>query len=206
MEKAEERVLRVFKKHGYRPLETRSAGLFQLAAQKGVYSRLGVYVTHLSIILIFVGALTGAFFGYKALLNLPEGEASDKVYLRNEPMWDQIMAALGIAKSPVIHNPEGGLPAMPLGYWVQCNNFDVDYYQGAQGPTGMPSEYHSTLSVYNLDKEKVLDKHIRVNDPLSYRGITFYQSSYGPLPDAHGTVFLNVRLKNSMDAGESVAI
>ncbi len=77
MEKAEERVLKVFKAHGYRPLETRSAGLFQLAAQKGVYSRLGVYVTHLSIILIFVGALTGAFFGFKAFLNLPEGQASD---------------------------------------------------------------------------------------------------------------------------------
>ena len=206
MEKAEERVLQVFKAHGYRPLETRSAGLFQLAAQKGVYSRLGVYVTHLSIILIFIGALTGAFFGYKAFLNLPEGQASDRVYLRNEPMWDQIMAALGIAKSPVIYGSEGSVPAMPLGYWVQCNSFDVDYYQGPQGPTGMPSEYHSTLSVYNLDKEKLFDKRIRVNDPLSYRGVTFYQSSYGPLPDAVGTVYLNIRPKNSSAAGETIAI
>jgi len=204
--KAEERALQVFKAHGYRPLEMRSAGLFQLAAQKGVYSRLGVYVTHVSIILIFIGALTGAFFGYKAFLNLPEGQASDRVYLRNEPMWDQIMAALGIAKSPVIYNSEGGVPAMPLGYWVQCNNFDVDYYQGAQGPTGMPSEYHSTLSVYNLDKEKLFDKRIRVNDPLSYRGVTFYQSSYGPIPDAVGTVYLNIRPKNSSGAGETIAI
>jgi cytochrome c biogenesis protein len=207
MEKAEEQVLRVFKKHGYRPLEMRSAGLFQLAAQKGVYSRLGVYITHLSIILIFVGALTGAFFGFKAFLNLPEGKASSVVYLRNEPMWDQIMSALGIAKSPVIYSAEGGVPAMPLGYYVQCNNFDVDYYQGAQGPTGMPSEYHSTLSVYNLDKELIIDKQrIRVNAPLTYRGVTFYQSSYGPMPNAAGTVFLNIRPKNSTGAGETVAI
>ena len=206
MEKAEERALLVFKAHGYRPLETRSAGLFQLAAQKGVYSRLGVYVTHVSIILIFVGALTGAFFGYKAFLNLPEGQASDRVYLRNEPMWDQIMAALGIATSPVIPSAGGGVPAMLLGYWVQCNKFDVDYYQGAQGPTGMPSEYHSTLSVYNLDQKKIFDKRIRVNDPLSYRGVTFYQSSYGPIPEAVGTVYLNIRIKNSSEAGESIAI
>ncbi len=206
VEKAEERALQVLKKHGYLPLETRSAGLFQLASQKGVYSRLGVYVTHVSIILIFIGALTGSFFGFKAFLNLPEGQASDRVFLRNEPMWDQIMEALGIAKSPVIYNAEGGVPAMPLGYWVQCNKFDVDYYQGPQGPTGMPSEYHSTLTVYNLNKEKVFDKRIRVNDPLKHQGITFYQSSYGPMPEASGTVQLSIRPKNSMEAGETVYI
>ena len=102
-------------------------------------------------------------------------------------MWDRIMDSFGIAKSPVVQNPEGGVPAMPLGYFVRCDNFDVDYYVNPSGmPTGMPSEYHSTLSVFDLNGQKILDKRIRVNDPLTFHGITFYQSSYGAIPDGQG--------------------
>jgi cytochrome c biogenesis protein len=208
VDKAEERAVKVLNAHRYRFVESRAEGTTQFMTQKGVYSRLGVYVTHTSIILIFVGALIGSFFGFKAFLNLPEGSASKLVYLRNEPMWDKIMAALGIAGSPVISNPEGGVPAMPLGYYVRCDSFDVDYYISPSGqPTGMPSEFHSTLSVFNLEGQKILDKRIRVNDPLTHHGVTFYQSSYGPVPDARGKILLNVRKKNSpVSMGEVVAI
>jgi cytochrome c biogenesis protein len=117
------------------------------------------------------------------------------------------MAALGIAESPVILNPEVGVPAMPLGYFVRCDSFDVDYYVSPSGmPTGMPSEYHSTLSVFDLNGQKILDKRIRVNDPLTYHGITFYQSSYGTLPNARGKIILNIRPKNDPQArGETIS-
>ena len=129
-----------------------------------------MYVTHVSIILIFVGALIGSFFGFKAFLNLPEGQASKVVYLRNEPMWDQLMAALGIAKSPVIPNPQGG--CLPCRWVIVSSATTLMWITTTvpRAPTGMPSEYHSTLSVFNLDREKVLDKRIRVNDPLSLPG------------------------------------
>jgi len=208
MDKAEERAVKVLNAHRYRFVESRVDGMTQFMTQKGVYSRLGVYVTHTSIILIFVGALIGSFFGFKAFLNLPEGSASKVVYLRNVPMWDKLMDALGIAGSPVILNPEAGVPAMPLGYFVRCDSFDVDYYISPLGqPTGMPSEFHSTLSVFNLEGQKVLDKRIRVNDPLTFHGITFYQSSYGTVPEARGKILLNVRQKNNpASMGEVVAI
>jgi cytochrome c biogenesis protein len=208
VEKAEERVAGVLKARGYRFVVSKGSGTSQLISQKGVYSRLGVYITHVSIILIFVGALIGSFFGFKAFLNLPEGSASKVVYLRNEPLWDQLMSALGIAESPVIHDPRGGVPSMPLGYYVRCDSFDVDYYINPAGmPTGMPSEYHSTLSVFDLNGQKILDKRITVNDPLTHHGVTFYQSSYGMVPGAQGKVILNVRKKGDMhSAGETVYI
>jgi cytochrome c biogenesis protein len=123
-------------------------------------------------------------------------------------MWDQIMAALGIADSPVIFNPQGGVPSMPLGYFVRCDDFDVEYYTSRSGmPTGMPSEYHSTLSVFDLDGRKILDKRIRVNDPLTHHGITFYQSSYGAIPGGQGKVVLSVRPKSRPEtSGETVVI
>jgi cytochrome c biogenesis protein len=206
--KAEEQAARTLAANRYSFSSSRAAGSVQLLTQKGAYSRLGYIITHVSILLVFIGALLGAFFGFKAFLNLPEGGASKYVYLRNEPMWDRIMASLDIAKSPVVQSPEGGLPAMPLGYFVRCNSFDVDYYKNAAGmPTGMPSEYHSTLSVFDLNGQKILDKRIRVNDPLTFHGITFYQSSYGSVPDGRGKIVLNIRPKNNpASTGVTVAL
>jgi cytochrome c biogenesis protein len=206
MDNAREHAMKVIGGRGYRIVESRGTDVLHLMTQKGLYSRFGVYITHVSILLIFIGALIGAFFGFKAFLNLPEGEATKVAYLRNEPMWDKLMAAFGIAESPVIINPEVGIPAMPLGFFVRCDSFDVDYYVSPSGmPTGMPSEYHSTLSVFDTNGQKVLDKRIRVNDPLTYHGITFYQSSYGTLPNARGKIILNIRPKNDPQArGETI--
>ncbi len=207
MDKAEERAAKTLAAHGYRFIKSHEGTTAQLITQKGVYSRFGVYITHVSILLVFTGALIGAFFGFKAFLNLPEGEASKVVYLRNEPMWDRIMATLGIAESPVIPNPQGGVPAMPLGYIVGCDNFDVDYYLNAAGiPTGMPSEYHSTLSVFDLNGQKIFDKRIRVNDPLTHHGVTFYQSSYGTIPDRMGKVKLKIISKDNPSDGETITL
>jgi cytochrome c biogenesis protein len=207
MDKAQGRAVEILTARWYRVSEFRDAGTLHITTQKGIYSRLGVYITHASIILIVVGALIGSFFGFKAFMNLPEGTAQKGVYVRNEPLWDKIMSSLGIAESSVQLNPQTEMPTMPLGFFVQCDNFDVDYYMNSGGmPTGMPSEYHSTLSIYDLRGRKILDKRISVNDPLTYNGITFYQSSYGTIPDSPGNAVLNIRPKNAAGAGETIII
>jgi len=204
-DKAEERAAKALAAHGYRFIESREGATAQLLTQKGVYSRFGVYITHVSILLIFTGALIGAFFGFKAFLGLQEGEASQFVYLRNEPMWDRMLAALRITESSVVQNQKSGELMMPLGYYIQCDNFDVDYYTDAAGmPTGMPSNYFSTLSISDSDRRKIMDKRIRVNDPLTFHGITFYQSSYGPVPNARGQIEIKIRPKNAPSDGETV--
>jgi cytochrome c biogenesis protein len=206
MEQAELAALKALQGRRYGHLVSKEQGTTHLASQKGAYTRMGVYITHVSIILIFTGALTGAFFGFKGFLNLPEGEALSVVYLRNEPLWDKIMDGFGISKSPVVHDRRGGVPAMPIGFYVRCDDFEVDYYQSAGRPTGMPSEYWSQLSVYDLQQQKIFDKRIRVNDPLNYHGITFYQSSYGSIPNATGKIVLNIKLKNAPGPGETVVV
>src|SRR3990172_2980859 len=123
MVKAEARASKVLKSRRYRFLVSGGPGVQHLYTQKGLYSRFGVYITHLSIILIFAGAIIGSFFGFKAFLNLPEGEVSKVVYLRNEPLWDKIMASLGVGDSRVVMDPQGGVPSMPLGFFVPCDNF-----------------------------------------------------------------------------------
>ncbi len=200
-DKARERAAKVLAAHGYRFIESREKGAAQLLTQKGLFSRFGVYITHISILLIFIGALIGAFFGFKGYLPLAEGEYSDVAYLRNEPMWDRVMNAVGIGGSSAVWNPGSGEYLMPLGFFIWCDRFDVDYYQGEDGrPTGMPSEYYSDVRLYGPDRKEIFKNPIRVkvNGPLTYEGITFYQSSYGPNPNSRGKIELNIQSKQDL--------
>jgi cytochrome c biogenesis protein len=62
----------------------------------------------------------------------------------------------------------------PLGFQVRCDAFHVDFY-----PNGSPKEYLSTLTF--IEGEEVVLDHVplRVNHPISYKGLNFYQASYG---------------------------
>ena len=153
---------------GFKPLDSSGETGVQLYAEKGNFTRLGVYITHLSILLILAGAVIGIYFGYNAFLSLPEGQTSSVAF------------------------KDGGVE-VPLGFDLRCDNFEVDYYQDSD----MPKAYRSWLTVIKNGKE-VTKKSIVVNDPLTYEGVTFYQSSYGSVPDGleNGTVVLNVASGN----------
>jgi len=137
---------------------------YQFYAQKGNYSRLGVYITHLSILIILLGAVIGMRFGFKGYLNLPEGDVSHAAFSDMEK-------------------------ELPLGFEIRCDTFEVEFY----GESDMPKEYKSWLTIIKDGKE-VVRKSIVVNDPLTYEGITFYQSSFGLVPDglSRGIFIFNV--------------
>lgn len=138
------------------PVVTEVNGEYHLFAQKNPYCRLGVYVVHFSIIIIFIGALLGSFFGYKAFVNIVEGTSTSTVYTRTEKPID-------------------------LGFAVKCEKFSVSFYD-----TGAPKEFKSILTILENGKPVTGYENIPivVNSPLSYKGITFYQSSYGPAGDS----------------------
>jgi cytochrome c biogenesis protein len=119
-----------------------------LFAQKSAMSRTGVYIVHASILVIFVGALIGELYGYKGSVMLPETKTTDTIYAYD-------------TSKPI-----------PLGFEVRCDRFDIEFYA-----TGMPKAYRSHLTILE-DGKITLEKNIVVNDPLTYKGLTFYQSSY----------------------------
>ncbi len=127
-----------------------SSARFCGVLEKGRWSRLMVYGVHASVILVVLGALLGSIVGYKGFMNIPEGEASDEVEL-----------TVGA------HNH------LTLPFQVKCDKFEVSFYD-----TGAPKEFKSDLTIIDNGKE-VVKQPIVVNDPLSYNGVTFYQSSYG---------------------------
>jgi len=124
-----------------------------LFSQKAAWSRLGVYAVHLSILIIFAGAIIGSLLGFKAGVMIPEGSATDTAY------------------------ETGTERPIPLGFTVQCDDFNVSFYQDGR----TPKEFRSDLTVLENGKTVIAKRPIVVNDPLNYKGITFYQSSYEPM-------------------------
>jgi cytochrome c biogenesis protein len=103
------------------------------------------------VIVIFIGAMIGSLFGYKSYVNIPEGESISKVQSRTGKVID-------------------------LGFALRCEKFSVALYKN-----GAPKEFKSILTVLENGRPVPDFTNVRVivNDPLSYKGITFYQSSYG---------------------------
>jgi cytochrome c biogenesis protein len=150
-DKAKEKLAEFLGKEFSAPVITEHNGDFHLFSQKSAWSRLGVYVVHFSILVIFVGAIIGSLFGFKGYTNIVEGTAVNTIEGRTGEM-------------------------IPLGFEVLCEKFEVEFYK-----TGSPKEFRSTLTI--LDKGQpvpgLTSRKTIVNDPLTYKGITFYQSSYG---------------------------
>jgi len=113
------------------------------------WSYFSVYVVHFSLLIIIFGAIIGAVWGFRGEITLLEGESTDQVLVRGKKQR-----------------------TIPLGFSIRCDKFEIEFY-----PNGMPKEYLSEVTILEDGKE-VLKAQIEVNGPLTYKGITFYQSSY----------------------------
>lgn len=133
------------------PTLTEQGGGWHLFAQKNSWSRLGVYVVHASILVIFAGAIIGSLFGDKGFVNIVEGESVGTFMSRSGRETE-------------------------LGFTLRCDQFTVSTYD-----SGAPKEFKSILTVLENGVAVPAYTHARVivNDPLTYKGFTFYQSSYG---------------------------
>lgn len=137
-------------------------GVIWLFAQRQAWSRLGAYVTHMAILIILLGGMVGGKWGFRGYVTIAEGQSADHLILST-------------AQS-----------ARPLGFSVRCDQFSVDYYDGSD----RPREFRSILTILENGREVPgqVRVPVRVNHPLHYRGMTFYQSDYGV--DAHLFHFL----------------
>jgi cytochrome c biogenesis protein len=127
---------------------------WQAMAEKGRSSRLAVYFVHLGVLLIFGGALMGSMVGFRGFVTIPEQGTVDRIVIGSKHQ------------------------VLPLGFAVRCDKFAVDFYE-----TGAPKEFRSDVSI--LEQGNVVEQAtIRVNEPFTFKGITFYQATYGSEPSA----------------------
>ena len=87
------------------------------------WAHLSVYVVHFSIVVVIIGALIGAIWGYRGTMSIVEGQSSNTVL----PFRD---------KNPIF-----------LDFFVKLNKFNIEFY-----PDGTPKEYVSNVTIIDGNK------------------------------------------------------
>jgi cytochrome c biogenesis protein len=131
---------------------------FVLASGKGAFSRFGVFVVHLGVLMLIAGGLAGAIFGIRGYIEIAEGDTANTIRFRD------------------------GRPAQPLPFSIRCDRFTVEYYEN-----GAPKVFRSDLT-FIRDGKPVRQGALLVNHPISFGGLRFYQASYGVLPGSRLTL------------------
>nr|AKF43169.1 cytochrome c biogenesis protein [Geranium maderense] len=125
-----------------------------LYAFKGLAGRFAPIGVHLAMLLIMTGGTLSAVGSFRGSVTVPQG--------LNFVVGD-VLGPLGFLSKPNdAFNTE-----------VHVNKFYMDYYD-----SGDVSQFHTDLSLYDINGKEVLRKTISVNDPLRYSGITIYQTDW----------------------------
>lgn len=87
------------------------------------YSFFSVYFVHFSLVVIIIGALIGAIFGFRGNISIIEGESSNVVqpFRKSDPIY--------------------------LDFQIKLNKFILETY-----PNGMPKEYISNITIIDQNK------------------------------------------------------
>jgi len=158
--KADENIRTYLKKRFGNPIPFEAESSITLFSEKGRFSRLGVYITHLSLLIILIGGILGSLYGFKGHVEILERETVDQIFLR---IKDQEVPK-------------------PIDFSVRCDDFKITYYDLPGRKEKHVKEYTSLLTILENGKE-VLKKTVQVNHPLHYKGLAFYQANYGTVHD-----------------------
>ena len=135
------------------PLRAQAAEGITVFAQKGAWTRFGVYVVHASVLLIFAGAIITNIWGMNGTMVIHEGQSESQAEL------------------------DGG-GSYPLGFKVRLDKYTETYYEKFKNT---PSEFRSDL-VFIENGTEAAKASLTMNHPFEWGGITFYQSFRGQSP------------------------
>jgi cytochrome c biogenesis protein len=170
---------------GYAVKVRQEPGGVLIAAKRGSGNRLGYVAAHASIVIICVGALLDSELPVRAqiwlfgktpivenmlIADVPE---SGRLGLDNPSFRANLLVPEGGSRDAAVVNVGDAALVQPLPFQLTLNKFIVDYYS-----TGMPSRFASEVTVLDEQTNESFDATIEVNEPLRYKGVTVYQSSF----------------------------
>ncbi len=123
-----------------------------------LHKKLPVFLLHISLIIILLGALITRVNGTTGMIHLRENVEGNTFI------------------------SEGSLQNIDLPFSLKLKSFQVEYYPG----TMSPSNYVSIVNVVDKDDNKTFETKISMNNILKYKGYRFYQSSFDE--DLQGTI------------------
>lgn len=170
---------------GYRVRLVQKDGAILLTAKQGAANKLGYIFAHSAIVIICVGGLLDSNLPIRAqqwLFNIEPFEGNGiiaeipskhRLGLNNPTFRGNTLIPEGSSSNTAIVPAGEGVLIQDLPFTIQLKKFIVDFY-----PTGMPKLFASDVSVTDHETGKVFDATIKVNQPLVYKGLAVYQSSF----------------------------
>jgi cytochrome c biogenesis protein len=164
----------VFQRAGLRPERMVRESSFSLFGERNRISEMAVYIVHASLLLIFLGGIVDALYGWRGFVAIPSGEQASQLELH-----------------------DGAVRTLPFA--IRCDAAGQDNYAD-----GTPKKWWSKLAVLE-DGRVLMRKEIVVNDPLVYRGVRFYQASFGNTGKVDKITFAVTRA-NGQGAAKEIAL
>ncbi len=165
--------------------KTQTDGSELIAAKAGTHQRLGYIFTHSAMVIIFFGGLLDGnlplkvqeMLGHKRIetLDIPESQVPEISRLsNNNPSFRANMTLPeGMSDNVAFVRVRDGYLVQDLPFRVALKDFRIEHYA-----TGQPKSFESDIVITDPDLKTPLTKTISVNHPLTYKGITIYQSDF----------------------------
>ncbi len=156
-----------------------------VAAKKGGLHRMGYILAHSAFVLICIGGLLDGdlmirlqmlLTGKKLLTTNMQISQVPKQYIlspRNPTFRGNLQLPEGDTSNTAVLTIGDGSVLQPLPFSITLKKFTVDYYS-----TGMPRLFKSQVLITDPRKHKTFPATVEVNAPLTYDGVTIFQSGF----------------------------
>ena len=156
-----------------------------VAAKKGAGNKFGYIFAHTAIIVILLGGMLDSelpirlqqwflgktpFMGSGLIADVP---AQHRLSVANPTYRGNILLSEGQTGRTATIAQASGFLLQELPFDLQLKKFHIDFYS-----TGMPKLFASDVVVHDREENKTFAATIKVNEPLIYKGVAVYQSSF----------------------------
>ncbi|PUA17581.1 cytochrome c biogenesis protein ResB [Glaciimonas sp. PCH181] len=170
---------------GYKTKIVQKNDAILITAKQGAANKWGYIFAHSAIVIICIGGLLDSDLPIRAqklLFNkIPfsgTGVIADigpehRLGLGNPTFRGNTLIPEGSASSTAIIPQQNGVLIQDLPFTLQLKRFVIDYYT-----TGMPKLFASDVVLRDNTTGETITSTVKVNQPLIYKGIAIYQSSF----------------------------
>jgi cytochrome c biogenesis protein len=170
---------------GYKVKVVEKNGASLITAKQGAANKWGYIFAHSAIVIICIGGLLDSdlsirmqqwfygktpFMGSGIIAQIPE---QHRLGLGNPTFRGNTLIPEGASSNTAIIPRQSGVLIQELPFTIKLNKFIIEYYS-----TGMPKLFASEVSVTDHETGKQFPAVIKVNQPLIYKGLAVYQSSF----------------------------
>lgn len=202
--------------------QARANGIM-IAARKGMAHKIGYLAAHSAIVLVCLGGLfdgdlvvraqmawqgKSPYSGSGLVRDVP---AQHWLSTSNPTFRANLRVSEGGRAGVAVLNMPDGVVLQELPFDVELRKFAIEHYE-----TGMPKLFASEIVIHDRDTGATRAATVKVNEPVTHRGITMYQSSFddggsllrlrarplagGPSFDLQGTVGQTTELKGAQQS------